>query len=62
MIAVAMSYFKDAKGVWHQPGNRDDFEPTEARELASKGFIKIIETMAVEQPETRVINYRRKRA
>lgn len=61
MKAVAMSYFKDAKGTWHQPGNRDDFEPAEARELASRGFIKIIETMAVEPPQTRVVSMKGRR-
>ncbi len=65
MRALFASYYQDKNGIWHQPGNIDELDPAEARELASRGAVRIIETAIetamVEQPETRVVQMRRKR-
>jgi hypothetical protein len=53
MRCLVKSYFKDEADEWHQPGNVDNFNRGEAEGLQKKGYIKIIETAAVEQPETR---------
>jgi acetylglutamate kinase len=54
MRANILQFFKDRNEVWHQPGNIDDINDSEIDELTKRGAIKVIETMAVSQPETRI--------
>jgi hypothetical protein len=61
MRAIAMQFFKDSGGEWHQPGSNAEFDKDEAVELERRGAIKIIETAMIEQPETRVVTFRKKR-
>jgi hypothetical protein len=60
MKAHIKQFFQDSKGVWHQPGNIDEIEDTEADELTERGAIKVIMTEMAEQPETRIV-YKNKR-
>lgn len=60
MKALAMSYFKDDREQWHQPGNVDDFSPEEAEKHEAAGAIRIIRTAMTETPETRGQPPRRK--
>lgn len=50
MEGLCKAFFKDSRGDWHQPGNRDEFSPQEAEELEQAGRIKIIRTAMVEGP------------
>ncbi len=61
MKCIVQSFFKDAAGEWHQPGNKEDFLPEIARDYQGRGYVKIVETAMVSQPETRVLKYRRAR-
>jgi len=61
MRAISMQFFQDRGGEWHQPGSCADFDKDEAVELERRGAIKVIETAMLEQPETRVVTFRKKR-
>jgi len=55
MRAIAMQYFQDSRGRWHQPGcTCDDFEDAEADRLEASGAIKVIRTAMVRAPESRI--------
>lgn len=53
MRALALRYFQDDGGVWHQPGNVEDFPPDDANRYAQAGAIRIIDTAMTSPPETR---------
>jgi hypothetical protein len=57
-----MTYFKDSRGEWHQPGSECEFDDAEAKRLETDGHIKTIRTESVEAPESRVIQYQQRRA
>jgi hypothetical protein len=50
---LVRTYFKDARGEWHQPGNLTDMEEEEAREAVKRGDIQTYRTQSMEPPETR---------
>ena len=52
MNCLCLGYFK-VNDEWFQPGVKADIADAEAEKLASKGFVKIIRTAAMMQPETR---------
>ncbi len=58
---LCRTYFQDKAGVWHQPGTMYEFSVAEARELESRGFLQVIETMSLEPPENRIINFKRRK-
>jgi len=60
MRCLVTGYFKDESGEWHQPGNVENFNRGDAEGYAKRGYVKIIETAMSEQPETRVLKYRRR--
>jgi len=53
MTGLVIRYFKDARGVWHQPGNKEEFPDRDAEELERSGSIKLIRTAMVGPPNTR---------
>ncbi len=58
MQVIVRQYFKDARGEWHQPGNRTDFPDDEVEGLEKSGAIKIVRTAMLEGPsETRGENH-----
>lgn len=61
MRCLVKTYFKDDAGEWHQPGNVDNFNRGDAEGYEKRGFVKIIETAMVEQPETRVVQIQQRR-
>jgi hypothetical protein len=60
MKTVSVQYFKDSRGEWHQPGNIVEVEEEESRALVQKGFVKIIRTAMVKEPENRVVSLKRR--
>ncbi len=61
MKCLIMAFFKDEAGEWHQPGNVENFGRGDAEGYAKRGCVKILETAMVEQPETRVVKFSRRR-
>ena len=61
MECRCISYFKDSRNIWHQPGTVCELEETEARDFENRGWLVIVETQSLEPPENRIIKYRRKR-
>lgn len=55
------TYYRGRDDKWRQPGVVDELPEDEGAELVRRGHAKLIETMALEQPETRVIKFRRGR-
>jgi len=60
MRCIVQQYFKDEAGEWHQPGNVENFGRGDAEGYEKKGYVKIIETAMVEQPETRILKFNRR--
>jgi hypothetical protein len=55
MKAIAMQYFQDSRGRWHQPGcTCSDFDDQEAARLEASGAITIVRTAMVRPPESRI--------
>lgn len=61
MLTIVQGYFRDERGEWHQPGNRQEFAEEEALRYSRRGLVTIIETAMLQQPETRVVNFGRVR-
>lgn len=61
MKCLVKSYFRDESGEWHQPGTIANFGRGDAEGYEKRGFIKILETAAVEQPETREVHSQQRR-
>lgn len=55
------AFFQDETGEWHQPGTEANFNRGEAEGLEKRGFVKILDTTMVEQPETRVVQAQHRR-
>ena len=53
MKCVVTAYFKDERGVWHQPGNAEEFSPEDYQRHAK--YLKTIQTRIVEPPISRVV-------
>lgn len=60
VTCICNHFFKDAASVWHQPGTKCEFTRDEAGRLQGLGYIQIIETASVEQPNTRNVNFKRR--
>ncbi len=48
------TYYKDDDGGWHQPGTKGIVSDAEGDLLIKRGHAKMIETMTISQPETRI--------
>ena len=53
MQVIVNDYFKDSRGVWHQPGNKDEFPDDEVEKLEKTGAITVVRTAMVGPPHTR---------
>lgn len=60
MKCICYLYFQDKEGKWYQPGMSCEFNKDEAKELESRGYLKIIETAMLEVPETRIIKFKKR--
>ena len=52
------TYYHGRDGEWRQPGTTGELPSDEGDELIRRGHARIIETMSLEQPETRIIKRR----
>lgn len=53
MRCVSVTYFKDSRDNWHPPGEAMQLSDEEYKEYEEKGFVKLIQTRMVEQPQSR---------
>jgi hypothetical protein len=56
------TFYRGHDGEWHQPGTMGELPDDEGASLIQRGHAKMIETMSLEQPETRVVKIRRGRS
>lgn len=53
MECNVITYFKDDRGDWHQPGTLHEFSEDEARKYEKMGALRIVRTQMLKTPATR---------